>query len=59
VSGEIIEYGFTWGPMTVTRLTEIDGSVCLGVDSEHHKLQITVSPQGRSVRVWKDHREMT
>ena len=60
---EISEYGFTWGPMTVTRLATIGAHGlerrALGIKTERHKLDIYVSPAGHSVRVFRDGKELT
>jgi hypothetical protein len=57
------DYGFVWGPATVTRLSTIPSGkgelYVLGVDSEHHAVQVSVSRTGRSVRVWRDGKELT
>ena len=54
-SGHITDYGFGWGPMEVGRMyfDEHHGRV-LGVKTEHRSLQVAVSPEGRSIRVWLD-----
>jgi hypothetical protein len=63
-------YGFQWGPVAVERLASIkDGRGerrrVLGIyigdsDNPHRKqaLEIYVSPSGRSVRVWRDGKEL-
>ncbi len=55
-------YGFTWGPMRVQRITAIDRSNgtyrVLGVHCGGRPLEIYVSPTGRSVRVFRDGREL-
>lgn len=47
-------HGFEWGAMTVTRAASYRGYVVLFVDSKTERLQIAVSPKGRSIAV---HRE--
>lgn len=55
-------YGFHWGPMNVTRL--LVGrrgeriNYLLGVTTDHHEVQVSVSKTGRSVRVWIDGKEV-
>ena len=49
-------WGFKWGYVKVQRLTEHRGNRILGVDTPHRRLEICVSPTGRSVRVWLDGR---
>jgi hypothetical protein len=46
-------YGFKWGAAEVTRLTERDGQVCIGVKTDTgQEVDIYVSPTGRSLRVF-------
>lgn len=57
-------YGFTWGPMTVVVRCMIGrrgkrSNYVLGVRTDHHKLQVSVSGAGRSVRVWLDGKELS
>ena len=56
-------YGFSWGPIDVERMASFprDGGECrvIGVytgagDQRKRRLEIYVSPTGRSVRVWRD-----
>jgi len=57
-------YGFTWGQVKVERLISVEPKKgrgtyrVLSVDTEHSKLEITVSPTGRSVRVFRDGKEL-
>jgi hypothetical protein len=51
-------YGFTWGPMDVYRMAEINGRRVLRIKTEHHELQIAISPKGQNVMVWLDHQKM-
>lgn len=55
------EYGFLWGPMNVSRLmTYVKGKQknrVLGIFTEHHRVEVSVSRTGRSVRVWVDGKE--
>jgi len=49
------EYGFTWGPVTVQRTAVMpQGHHVLTVNG----LDIYVSPTGRSVRVFRDGKEL-
>jgi hypothetical protein len=54
-------YGFRWGPVDVTRIlmgrrgTRVN--YVLGVTTDHHKVEISSSGKGRSVRVWIDGKE--
>ncbi len=61
--GTLTSYGFTWGPMEVRRLATFKGNRVLGIyieddGSQHPRLEIYVSPTGRSVRVWRDGKEL-
>lgn len=56
------EYGFQWGPATVERL-----AVCergnglyrvLQISTGRRRLDVYISPTGRSVRVFSDGREL-
>lgn len=59
------DYGFTWGQMVVHRLTSYVShkgrapGLVLGVDTDHHKVQVYASPTGRVVRVWRDGKELS
>jgi hypothetical protein len=56
-------YGFRWGPMWVQRVAQIahrgrgDYRV-LEITTNHHTLQVNVSPKGQSIRVFLDHKEL-
>ena len=64
-------YGFVWGAAEVTRRVTHNGYVVIGIDAgqgkARHRIDITVSPTGRSVRVvdwntgkeWKPAKEPT
>lgn len=58
----LTDYGFRWGPMAVTRLFSSRlgkrENHVLGITTEHHDVQVSVSKTGRSVRVWLDGREL-
>ncbi len=55
-------YGFTWGNVKVTRMAEITRptGTCrvLSVSSDKVRLEIYVSPTGRSVRVYRNGTEL-
>ncbi len=55
-------FGFRWGPMRVRRLATFPrpNGEChaLGVDAGKVNLTIYVSPTGRSVRVYRDGKEL-
>lgn len=59
------EYGFRWGPVVVQRYAEFQrpkGELCrvLGIESDAAPtLHIYVSPTGRSVRVYRNGKELT
>lgn len=55
---ENTQYGFMWGPMIVTRLIhhargKREVSI-LGIETRHHKVEVSASRTGRSLRVWID-----
>ena len=51
----ITRYGFEWGPMTVTRMIELEGrGRVVGIDTANRRLQIHVSEKGQRIRVWLD-----
>jgi len=53
-------YGFSWGPMKVTRLAHIEGrGYALGVAVGKRRLQVWVSEKGRSVRVFDGNKELS
>lgn len=55
----LTDYGFRWGPMEVTRIAIVDTERrILEVKTATTKVNIYVSAQGRSVRVFKDGVEM-
>ena len=56
----ITDYGFTWGPMKVERLTEYCGVRVLSVEVPGQpRLEIRVSPKGRNIRVFQGKDELT
>lgn len=60
MSDRITDHGFTFGPMEVARIMDVDGRGCvLGVKSVAGvQLQVFVSTKGKSVRVWRDGKEL-
>ena len=58
------EYGFVWGAAEVERMASLPGgSRVIAVYTEvgnkrKRRLEIYVSPTGRSVRVWRDGKEL-
>ena len=55
---EVTRFGFTWGPMKVTRFATLPKHRALGVETDHAEVQVYVSNGGRSIRVFKDGREL-
>lgn len=58
------QYGFRWGPVRIIRYAIFDRptGLCrvIGIDSDKApRIQIYVSPTGRSVRVYRDGKELT
>ena len=59
-----VRYGFQWGPMLVERWAHFrhhtdSESYVLGVTAGKNKVEVYVSRTGRSVRVWKNGKELT
>jgi hypothetical protein len=52
-------FGFRWRGIEVERLATIRDRAILGIRVNKTSLQIYVSPTGRSVRVWKNGKELT
>ena len=48
-------YGFQWEQVEVTRIAEFNGTRCVEVNG----VNVYVSPKGRSVRVFRNGKEMT
>ena len=43
-------YGFDWGPMSVTRMADIEGrGYVLEITTDHARLQIHVTEKGRKI----------
>ena len=62
--GRVTDYGFNFGPMLVERLARFAPRkgrevTVLKVQTDHHTLNIYASRTGRSVRVYKDGKELT
>jgi len=55
---EADKFGFRWGPLDVIRIMEFQGSRCLEVSSDSGSVDVYVSKAGRSIRVFKDGKEM-
>lgn len=61
---EITDYGFRWGPAVVQRNHHATTGAYKGYRSLSVKtdtgqdLQISISPTGRSLRVWLNYKEM-
>jgi len=51
-------FGFRWRGIEVERLAIIRDRSILGIKVNKTSLQIYVSPTGRSVRVWKNGKEL-
>lgn len=50
----VTKYGFKWGAMEVTRVSEIDGQVCISVRTEAgRRIDIYASKKGRSLRAFQ------
>ena len=61
----LTQYGFRWGPFEVQRTASAERRTGEGktrvisvVTDTGHLLEAYISPRGRSVRVWLDHREL-
>lgn len=59
------DYGFRWLPkeataeITVERIANFRGTAVLGIRTDHDEVQVTISPGGRSIRVWRGSEELT
>ncbi len=60
--GTLTEFGFTWGPMEVSRTALLEvgdrASRVVTVKSEHGSVDVYVSRTGRSIRVFRDGKEL-
>lgn len=53
------EYGFTWDQVTVERMAEYGDHKCLRIKTEaNSSIDIHVSPMGKSIRVFKNGKEL-
>jgi hypothetical protein len=55
---EVWKYGFRWGQLDVVRHMEYRGVKNLGVETDHTSVEIYVSKGGRSIRVFRDGKEL-
>jgi hypothetical protein len=54
------QYGFRWGQVVVQRAAEYDNRKVLRIKPDHGKdISIYVSATGRSIRVYRDGKELT
>jgi hypothetical protein len=54
VNGKITDYGFEWGPVSVTRVCSLpDGRLLISVQTDHKHIDIYSSATGRSLRVFE------
>ena len=53
-------HGFVWGQVNVTRMSEHEGYKCIsvGTTGSDKGVHVYVSPKGRSIRVFKDGKEL-
>lgn len=56
---EAAQYGFRWGILDVMRSHIYRGYRLMRVTTDHSELEISVSPKGHSIRVWRDGKELT
>jgi hypothetical protein len=54
--GSVTKYGFIWGPVEVMRACADGRYRTLLIQTEHQEVQISISPTGRSVRVYQSKR---
>lgn len=55
---EVKKFGFRFGPMDVVRATEHEGTHYVQVVSDYVTIDVSVSPTGRSVRVFRNGEEL-
>lgn len=55
---EATRYGFRWDQLDVVRAMDFRGTNVVSVETEFDKVQIYVSPTGRSVRVFRGGNEL-
>lgn len=54
VKGRITDYGFEWGPLSVSRTCSLpDDRLLLTIQTEHRALDVYCSATGRSLRVFE------
>ena len=61
--GGLTRYGFRWGPMRVERMSHLAlrkgrEFFSVSVETDYHHVEVYVSRTGRSVRVWRDGKEL-
>ena len=56
---DIARYGFQWGQVAVTRTAEIDGRRIVTIETPFRRMNVYASPTGRSLRVFRDGKELT
>lgn len=62
--GSLTQYGFTWGPIEVERMTAFEFRAGRGVSrslkvaTPYGAVNVYVSPTGRSIRVFRDGKEL-
>jgi hypothetical protein len=63
MADELTDYGFTWGPIELTRVGCVEHSDrshhVLRIKTQHRDVNVYVSRTGRSVRVFRDGKELT
>jgi len=53
---EARQYGFPWGPMTVTRLAHVPGEgYALEIRTEHQSLCVYITEKGRKIKPQQVH----
>ena len=55
---EAEKYGFRWGQLDVVRNMEYRGLRSLSIVTDHAEIEIGVSAGGRSIRVYRDGKEL-
>jgi len=51
--GRVTKFGFTWGPIRVTRVSHVEGrGYVVSITADGTELEVYISPKGRSVRVF-------
>ena len=58
-SPHLTDFGFTWGPAEITRLTYIPGrGRVLSIRTAHAEAQVLISEKGRRLRIWLGNEEL-